>query len=329
MANYIIIGGDGKEYGPVTTNDVRQWLAESRLNAQSLVKAESDAEFRPLEKFPEFADAFAAHTPGIITPLKASADFLERDYELDLVGCITNGWELVKNNMNRLFVATLFYLLIEMAIGGLSNIPFVGTIFSIGNFVIAGPLMGGLFYLFIRVNRKEPAQVGDMFAGFRRLFGQLFLGTFVQGLLVGACLIPFLIILLVKLFPILPQISQFSHLQPGAVPDKEMVNALVSALLTGLPVGLLCAIPATYLGVCWKFTLPLIIDKQMNFWTAMKTSWKMVNKHWWQIFGLVILISLLNVAGLCACCVGLLFTIPIGIAALMIAYETIFGVQKN
>ena len=168
-----------------------------------------------------------------------------------------------------------------------------------------------------------------MFAGFRRSFGQLFLGTFVQGLLVLACLIPFLIILLVKLFPILPQISQFSHLQPGATPDKETVNALVSALLTGLPVGLLCAIPATYLGVCWKFTLPLIIDQQMDFWTAMKTSWKMVNKHWWQIFGLVILISLLNVAGLCACCVGLLFTIPIGIAALMIAYETIFGVQKN
>ena len=228
-----------------------------------------------------------------------------------------------------LFVATLFYLLIEMAIGGLSNIPFVGTIFSIGNFVIAGPLMGGLFYLFIRVNRKEPAQVGDMFAGFRRSFGQLFLGTFIQGLLVGACLIPFLIILIVKLIPLLPQLTQLSHLQPGATPDKETVNALISVLLVSLPVGLLCAIPATYLGVCWKFTLPLIIDQQMDFWTAMKTSWKMVNKHWWQIFGLTFLISLLNIAGLCACCVGLLFTIPIGIAALMIAYETIFGVQKN
>ena len=68
MANYIIIGGDGKEYGPVTTNDVRQWLAEGRLNAQSLVKAESDAEFRPLEKFPEFADAFAANAPATIAP---------------------------------------------------------------------------------------------------------------------------------------------------------------------------------------------------------------------------------------------------------------------
>jgi hypothetical protein len=66
MANYTIIGGDGKEYGPVTAADLRQWIAEERLNAQSLAKAESDAEFRPLEKFPEFADAFGkAPTSGV------------------------------------------------------------------------------------------------------------------------------------------------------------------------------------------------------------------------------------------------------------------------
>ena len=64
MANYLIIGGDGKEYGPVTSADVRQWLAEGRLNAQSLAKAESDADFRALAQFPEFADAFAAPAPG-------------------------------------------------------------------------------------------------------------------------------------------------------------------------------------------------------------------------------------------------------------------------
>jgi len=29
------------------------------------------------------------------------------------------------------------------------------------------------------------------------------------------------------------------------------------------------------------------------------------------------------------CLIGLLFTIPIGFAALMIAYETIFGAEKN
>ena len=59
MANYFIIGGDGKEYGPVTGAELRQWIAEERLNAQSLAKAESDAEFRPLSVFPEFASALA------------------------------------------------------------------------------------------------------------------------------------------------------------------------------------------------------------------------------------------------------------------------------
>jgi hypothetical protein len=65
MANYIIIGGDQKEYGPITADDVRKWIAEDRLNAQSMMKAESDASWRPLSAFPEFADAFAA---GAATP---------------------------------------------------------------------------------------------------------------------------------------------------------------------------------------------------------------------------------------------------------------------
>ena len=54
MANYTIIGGDGKEYGYVSGEDLRKWIAEGRLNAQSLVKAEGEAEFRPLSTFPEF-----------------------------------------------------------------------------------------------------------------------------------------------------------------------------------------------------------------------------------------------------------------------------------
>src|SRR5664280_3443728 len=77
--------------------------------------------------------------------------------------------------------------------------------------------------------------------------------------------------------------------------------------------------------LCTRFQLvlmALIIDKQMDFRTAMRTSCNRVHKHWWQVFGLVVITGLLNVAGACACCVGLLFTIPIGLAALMIAYET-------
>jgi hypothetical protein len=65
MATYTIIGGDGKEYGSVLADDLRRWIVEGRLNAGSLVKAESDAEFRPLSTFPEFADAFASQAPPV------------------------------------------------------------------------------------------------------------------------------------------------------------------------------------------------------------------------------------------------------------------------
>ena len=328
MANYLIIGGDGKEYGPVTDADVRQWIAEGRLNAQSLAKAESDAEFRALAQFPEFAGAFSPGAPAVIRPLSApGADgFPGRDYELDIAGCISRGWELVKNNLGVLLVGPLVYLLIEGAFGGLANLPYLGPLFSIANFVISGPLVGGVFYLFLRAIRGEPVEISNVFDGFRRAFGQLFLGTLVPGLLVGLCLVPFLVMLLVKLIPL---IGPLQHLQAGAAPDQATLNALESILLATLPVAFICAIPATYLGVCWKFTLPLIIDRQMDFWSAMKISFKRVNRHWWQVFGLVMLVGLVNIAGLLACCIGLFFTIPVGFAAMMFAYETIFAAEKN
>jgi uncharacterized membrane protein len=224
--------------------------------------------------------------------------------------------------MGVLFVGALVYLLIEGFLGGLANIPLIGAIFSIANFIISGPLMGGLLYMFIRAIRNEPAEVGDVFSGFRRAFAQLFLGTLVQTLFIGLCLLPFIIMLVVKLIPLF---GQLQHLQSGTPPDKETIAALESVLLTCLPVLLVCAIPVIYLGVSWKFTLPLIMDKQLNFWAAMNISRKQVGKHWWHVFGLVILISLLNVVGMMLCCVGALFTFPIGFAALMFAYETIFS----
>jgi len=76
---YIIIGGDQKEYGPITTEDLRKWIAEGRLNAQSLTKAESDAEFRPLSTFPEFADLFGLATQAGAPPSLSPAGIGSRE----------------------------------------------------------------------------------------------------------------------------------------------------------------------------------------------------------------------------------------------------------
>ena len=73
MANYTIIGGDQKEYGPITADDVRQWIAEGRLNEQSLIKVEGAAEFHPLGTFAEFGDAFMSGGTIPKTPPSSSS----------------------------------------------------------------------------------------------------------------------------------------------------------------------------------------------------------------------------------------------------------------
>jgi hypothetical protein len=67
-----IIGADGKEYGPVTPDLLRQWIAEGRLNAQTRVLPEGATEWKLLGDLPEFSSvlsgtAAAAATPGTIS----------------------------------------------------------------------------------------------------------------------------------------------------------------------------------------------------------------------------------------------------------------------
>ena len=50
-----IIGADGKEYGPIPADVLRQWIAEGRADAQSRILAEGATEWRPLSAFPEFS----------------------------------------------------------------------------------------------------------------------------------------------------------------------------------------------------------------------------------------------------------------------------------
>jgi len=51
---YHIIGVDGKEYGPVSAGQLTQWLAENRVNGQSLVREEG-GNWKPLREHAEFA----------------------------------------------------------------------------------------------------------------------------------------------------------------------------------------------------------------------------------------------------------------------------------
>ena len=67
---YRIIGADDREYGPVTAEQLRQWIAEGRANAQTKVLVEGATEWKLLGTLPEF---FSAPPPLAAMPVAAPA----------------------------------------------------------------------------------------------------------------------------------------------------------------------------------------------------------------------------------------------------------------
>ena len=275
---YKIIGADQKEYGPISADQVRKWINEGRANSLTMAQAEGSPDWKPLSSFPEFADALAGRTPPPATPprldkIQAEAlasEIINRGFTIDIGGCLSRGWDLVKNN----FWLTVGVSFVMGLILGASGMTYIGPL------IIGGALTGGLNWFFLKLIRGQRAGFEDAFAGFTLAFLQLMLGYLVMSLLASVGF-------------------------------------------------LLCILPGIYLAVAWKFTLPLIIDKRMDFWDAMELSRKVITKRWWSLFGLIIVSFFVNLLGVLVCFIGVFVTIPITQAAMMYAYEDVFGTQPT
>jgi hypothetical protein len=270
---YKIIGADGREYGPVSAAQLRQWIAERRANAQTQIQVQGSSDWISLGSLTEFADVLAAAVPPprMAVPYEKpwTGDILSLDYQIKIGECIGKAWDLVTGNFWFLVGAGFIAGLIAAGF----FIPYLGALISL---VIFGPITGGLYALYLKKIRGQSASLEDMFVGFGPAFGSL-LGAHV-----------------------------------------------VSSLLT--IVGFVCCIlPGIYLATSWVFTLPLVIDRGMDFWSAMELSRKVVAKHWWKMFGFMIVLGLLGVAGVLACVVGICVTLVISQIALIYAYEKIFN----
>lgn len=308
---YHLIGADGKEYGPVSLDQIRQWLGEGRLNAHTQIRRDGTEQWLALGAVPELA-ALLQVPPTISAPLAPSsasprAGIQEGDYDLDIFGCFTRGWELLTSQFGVLVGGVAIYLLIMFGLSGVAQIPMIGLLFSIASLIITGPLMGGVYLLILKLVRRQPAEAGAVFSGFSDNLGQLILGHLVPALIAGATAIPGVIAMVVPIV---------------VMAQNEAPNAgLIAIAAFGF---ILAIVPLLYLSTSWGFTIPLIADRRMDFWSAMKASRAQVHRNWWTVFGLFMLVGLVNFLGLLVCCVGMFITAPLAFAAWVIAYETIF-----
>jgi len=110
---YKIIGADQKEYGPVTAEQVRQWLAEGRASMQTKVLPEGSTEWKMIGDLPEFASAapgIVPAMPSVPAPSSAGAELVNAPaiglIVLAIVGALLQIASLILNLAGASFLAS-------------------------------------------------------------------------------------------------------------------------------------------------------------------------------------------------------------------------------
>jgi hypothetical protein len=89
---YKILGADQREYGPVTAEEVRQWIAQRRVHPNSLVQAHGTTTWQRISLFPEFSAALAGSAPA---PFATAPTAEERTNSMATAGLVMSCVALV------------------------------------------------------------------------------------------------------------------------------------------------------------------------------------------------------------------------------------------
>ena len=153
--------------------------------------------------------------------------------------------------------------------------------------VLAGPMAAGVLLIVFQLqDRKEPKpEAGTLLKGF-----DFFLNSFLFFIVWGIAI--FVVSFILGFVPCIGQVASL------------FVVFVAHALL--------------------MFGMFLIVDRNMEFWPASVESFNMVKRNFWPFLGFSIVSNLIGSIGAVACGIGIVFTLPIQVCILMVAYREIF-----
>ena len=202
-------------------------------------------------------DAPEMETPK---PEKPKAESAAPSGDVDMLGCIKEGFELVKANPVPFMLATLVLSVISSFTFGL----------------LAGPFYVGLYSMACKARKGEKIEVGDAFIG----------------------------------------------LKENLVPN--IIAGLV--FIIGYSLGSIAfGIGAYFVGAILLYVIPLVAFKKESIGDAVNHSKDLVLKELIPHVIFFFVASFVMGIGFLACGIGVLFTVPVGIAAMAINYEKRFG----
>jgi hypothetical protein len=235
-----------------------------------------------------------------------AATFPQVDFNRNAVSpveCLKGGWNLIKNQ---------YWLILGMTIVGWM----IASAVPLG--ILMGPMMCGLFLTFFKMRRGEPVEFGTLFKGFEYL-GQSILATLIHVVPI-MCLVVGSYVLFYVFF-LVAMIAQT---------DREPSGAAFLAIFVVYAIFWLAVIAIImFLSIGFMFVYPLIVDRGLQGFDAVKMSFRGAFANFWGLLGMVFLNFLMSLAGLLMCFVGVYFVLPITYSAMAIAYEQVFGLRQT
>lgn len=166
MSGYKIIGGDGKEYGPVSDLQLRRWIGDGRADRATMIRTEAEGDapqgsWTALGQIPAFINCFPDENQSAASEPSGNDDveiIAETQDEPVVTTPINTGEILVGArsllNKNFMQVAAACFLVWGLMMI-LNRVP-GGWIAAV---CLDGPVYGGLYFYLLQLRRGEAATI--------------------------------------------------------------------------------------------------------------------------------------------------------------------------
>lgn len=315
---YYIVGADGKEYGPVNEEDLRSWIDQGRAKESTLCRKGENGDWKPLSKFINIGANFETPHPVQNTVQESNSEvvwdyttlrnqLLQRDAKISIGKYISKGWQLMNKRMGLLLGATIVaWLLVQVA--------------SVAAIVLFGPIMGGLYWIYLCVLRGQHTTFEDLFSGFSHSFKKLFLAFLYQVLLAIAVALPGLILAILGF--------ALTYAQFNAA-NGDYDQTILWYIGGGIGFSLLVAIlPLMVLSWLTLYALPIIMEYRLTAWEAVKLSAAIGRRQVFKGIVLMIVNATLASIGMVVFVFGVIFTAVWSQAVVIVAYDELFGNEE-
>lgn len=211
------------------------------------------------------------------------------------IECAKDAWELIKDE---------YWILLAVSIVG-------GMIGGISFYVLIGSMICGIFGCYLKKVDGGHVVFDDLWKGFKFFWPSL--------LLTIAFVVPIVVFMVVMFATVyLPLITA------AIMGDKANGGAILGTFVVGFAVDIVIALMMICIHSLLIFAFPLIVDRGLSSWDAMKLSARAVLKNIGGIGGMIAVNFCLALLGEAAFCIGIYLVIPIITATNLVAYRKVF-----